>query len=301
MPHVLFVTNPAHTSDGFAYVRTRFAQAAANRPRLTLEPITVDAVLGRLTSADAAKPDAALVWDKDIATARLLEAHGVRCFNSPAATDVCENKLATYHALRAAGVPQPDTVPIPRNPRSMQHDTSARWQTSPFIDDVVSALGLPLVGKPAVGSFGTNVKLIHTRDELVSYCATFDRFYPGLVQRYVPSPDGSDVRVAVIGGHAVVAMKRVSPTGDFRANVALGGVGTMYELNDAARRVAEDAARAVGADVAGVDVLGADTDSPVVCEVNSCPQFLGLESACGIDFPSAVLDYIERALVWTAR
>mgnify|MGYP001940961029 CR=1 FL=1 len=301
MPHVLFVTNPAHTSDGFAYVRTRFAQAAANRPRLTLEPITVDAVLGRVTSTDAAKPDAALVWDKDIATARLLEAHGVRCFNSPAATDVCENKLATYHALRAAGVPQPDTVPIPRNPLSMQHDTTPRWAASPFIDDAISALGLPMVGKPSIGSFGTNVRLIHTRDELVSFCTMFDRFYPGLVQRYVPSPDGSDVRVAVIGGHAVAAMKRTGVAGDFRANIALGGTGTRYELDDTVRRVAEDAARAVGTDVAGVDVLGADTDSPMVCEVNSCPQFLGLETACGIDFPAAVLDHIERALVWTAR
>jgi len=129
----------------------------------------------------------------------------------------------------------------------------------------------------------------------------FDRFYPGLVQRYVPSPDGSDVRVAVIGGHAVAAMKRTGVAGDFRANIALGGTGTRYELDDTVRRVAEDAARAVGTDVAGVDVLGADTDSPMVCEVNSCPQFLGLETACGIDFPAAVLDHIERALVWTAR
>lgn len=301
MPHILFVTNPAHTSESFAYVRTRFAQAAANRPGLTLEPVTVDEVLGRVTRADVVKPDAALVWDKDTATARLLEAHGVRCFNSPTATDVCEDKRETYTALRAAAVPQPDTVPIPRNPRSMQHDTTGRWQTSPFIDDVISALGLPMVGKPAVGSFGTNVRLIHTRDELIDYCATFDRFYPGLVQRYVPSPDGSDVRVAVVGGHAVAAMKRTSQAGDFRANIALGGVAEPYTLNDAVRRVAEDAARAVGADVAGVDILGADTDSPLVCEVNACPQFVGLESACGIDFPAAVLDHIERALVWTAR
>ena len=174
MPHILFVTNPAHTSESFAYVHTRFAQAAADRPGLTLEPITVDAALGRVTSADAVKPDAALVWDKDTATARLLEAHGVRCFNSPAATDVCEDKRATYNALRAAGVPQPDTVPIPRNPLSMQHDTSERWAASPFIDDVISALGLPLVGKPATGSFGTNVTLLHTRDELVEYCTVFD-------------------------------------------------------------------------------------------------------------------------------
>lgn len=301
MPHILFVTNPAHTSERFAYVRTRFTQAAEHRPGLTLEPITVDAALGRVTSEDAAKPDAALVWDKDTATARLLESHGVRCFNSPAATDVCEDKRATYHALRAAVVPQPDTVPIPRNPLSMQHDTSARWQTGPFIDDVVSALGLPLVGKPAVGSFGTNVRLIRSRDELVEHCARFDRFYPGLVQRYVPSPDGSDVRVAVIGGHAVAAMKRTGVTGDFRANIALGGTGASYTLTDAVRRVAEDAARAVGTDIAGVDVLGADTDSPMVCEVNSHPQFVGLESACKIDFPGAVLDHIERALVWTAR
>ena len=301
MPHILFVTNPAHDSEGFAHVHTRFAQAAANRPGLTLEPITVDAVLGRVNSTDAVKPDAALVWDKDTATARLLEAHGVRCFNSPTATDVCENKLSTYHALRAAGVPQPDTVPIPRNPLSMQHGTSERWAASPFIDDAISALGLPMVGKPSVGSFGTNVQLIHNRDELVSFCTTFDRFYSGLVQRYVPSLDGSDVRVAVIGGHAVAAVKRTSQVGDFRANIALGGTGASYALTDAVRRVAEDAARAVGADVAGVDVLGADTDSPMVCEVNSCPQFLGLETACGIDFPAVVLDHIERALVWTAR
>lgn len=117
----------------------------------------------------------------------------------------------------------------------------------------------------------------------------------------MPSPDGSGVRVAVIGGHAVAAIKRIGAVGDFRPNIALGGVGSPYTLTDAVRRVAEDAARAVGADVAGVDVLGADTDSPMVCEVNSCPQFLGLETACGIDFPAAVLDHIERALIWTAR
>lgn len=125
MQHVVFVTNPAHTSEGFDYVHSRFAQAAAAREGVRLERVTVDEALGRLAGRGA-KPDAAIFWDKDTATARLLESFDVRCFNAPGAIDTCENKLATFFALRRAGVPQPETLPIPRNPLSMRHDTTDR-------------------------------------------------------------------------------------------------------------------------------------------------------------------------------
>ena len=105
---------------------------------------------------------------------------------------------------------------------------------------------MPLVGKPVTGSFGANVALLHTREDLVAYCTKFDRFYPGLVQRYSPSKDNSDVRVIVVGGRAVAAMRRVSPNGDFRANIALGGLAQQVELDAIDRRVAEEAALAVG-------------------------------------------------------
>lgn len=178
----------------------------------------------------------------------------------------------------------------------MRHDTTDRWQVSPFIHAAIAELDLPLVGKPVTGSFGTNVALLHTREELVAYCAKFDRFYPGLVQRYSPSKDNSDVRVIVVGGRAVAAMRRVSPNGDFRANLALGGLAQQVELDAIDRRVAEEAALAVGADFVGVDLLRAGTQRPLVCEVNSHPQFTGLEAACGIDFPGLVLDHVARAL-----
>lgn len=91
-------------------------------------------------------------------------------------------------------------------------------------------------------------------------------------------------------------MRRVSPSGDFRANLALGGAAQRVEVDATDRRVAEEAALAVGADFAGVDLLRAGTQRPLVCEVNSHPQFTGVETACGIDFPDLVLDYVARAL-----
>lgn len=82
-------------------------QDAAARDDVRLEHVTVDEAVVRVTSYGA-KPDAAIFWDKDTATARLMESFNVRCFNAPGAIDTCENKLATFFTLQRAGVPQPE-------------------------------------------------------------------------------------------------------------------------------------------------------------------------------------------------
>lgn len=297
MLDISLVFNPDKADGGFAYVFSSFVAASMSRSGVSLTCIPVDDVAALALTGQL--PNAVITWDKDTHTQRMIEAAGVRCFNPSSAIETSDDKIVIYYTLARAGIAQPDTLAIPRNAMSWKHDTTQRWATSGFIDTAISYLGLPMVGKPAVGSFGTNVTLLHSKEEVVEYCTKFDRFYRGLLQRYVPESGATDTRVAVVGNEVVGAMRRVAADGEFRANVALGGRAEPVELDDTTRQLALDAVRAVGADFAGVDILCAGTDTPLVCEVNPSLQFAGLESVCDVDVAGSILDYVTRSLIWS--
>ena len=153
-----------------------------------------------------------------------------------------------------------------------------------------------MVGKPAMGSFGNRVRLVESREDVVGYCNDTRREV-SMFQEFVPSSRGRDVRVFVVGGKAQAAMLRTSTNPEeFRANIAVGGAGTNFDLNDQWASVAESAADIIGLDFCGVDLLFSEDGSPLVCEVNPNPHFVGLESSCGIRVPDLIFDHIARTV-----
>ncbi len=191
--------------------------------------------------------------------ARQLEKLGSFCYNSIEAKRTAISKLATYQALAAAGVP---TI------KTMVYNPSISLET------LVERIGLPCVIKPDDGFGGEGVMLAHDRAELAACLETLrESPSPVLVQEYIATSKGRDVRVMTISHRAVAAISRTaSREEEFRSNVKVGGRDALYELTDEIRSISERTSRAVGLDLAGIDLLfGAD--GFVVGEVNSVPGF----------------------------
>ena len=169
-----------------------------------------------------------------------LAAGGVEVLNPPAALVAAHDKLLTARALRFAGLPHPHTWLL------------AEGMPSP-------APQLPLVLKPRFGSWGRDVTLCRTRDELdealqrISY-RTWFREHGALAQELV-QPQGWDLRVVVAAGRVVGAARRVAAPGEWRTNVALGGRSEPAAPPPLARSLAIAAAAAIRADLVGVDLL----------------------------------------------
>jgi len=103
---------------------------------------------------------------------------------------------------------------------------------------------------------------------------------------------GEDLRVLVIGGKVIGAMKRTAPEGDFRANITAGGTGENFSVTEEIDFIARETAKVLGLDIAGVDLLF-DENGFRVCEANSNPGFLGFEKYCSIDVADLLTEYIK--------
>ena len=157
------------------------------------------------------KADFVLFWDKDVSLAHALEQQGLPVFNSAKAIALCDNKALTYQTLLCT-VPQPETMVAP-----ITYFEDSNF--SPFIDGAIEHLGLPLVFKECYGSFGAQVFLCHSKEEIERHITA----RPFLLQKFCKESAGHDMRIEVIGGRCVAAMERYNPA-DFRAN-ALSFVG----------------------------------------------------------------------------
>ena len=113
-----------------------------------------------------------------------------------------------------------------------------------------------------------------------------------LVQEYLGDRPGEDLRVLVIGGKVVGAMKRTAPEGDFRANITSGGTGEGFEVTPEIDYIARETARTLGLTIAGIDLLF-DNRGFRVCEANSNPGFSGFEKYCGVDVADLITEYIK--------
>jgi ribosomal protein S6--L-glutamate ligase len=104
--------------------------------------------------------------------------------------------------------------------------------------------------------------------------------------------DGRDIRVFVVGNRVIGAIERRAPEGDWRTNVSRGGQAHAIELCDAYRELALQAARAVGAGYAGVDLLPSRDGQVFVLEVNGIPGWQGLQRATGVDVAGAIVEHL---------
>lgn len=231
------------------------------------------------------KPDFAIFWDKDINLARLLEFLGIRLFNNCKGLEICDSKIHSAHALLGSGLKFPATIFHP-----MVYPVSTDLDCG-FIDKVVDRLGLPVVVKESSGSFGMQVYLANDKDELILLRANLAH-KQHLYQQFIENSKGTDMRVIVIGGKAVAAMKRVNEK-DFRANLELGGNGSNVCPSPEFVFAAERVASLLKLDYCGVDLLFGE-DGPIVCEVNSNAYFNGITVCSGVDI---ALEYARHIIV----
>lgn len=231
-------------------------------------------------------PPFALFWDKDVRLAKVLEKRGMRLFNPAAAIELCDDKSLCHIALTGK-VKQPDTVLVPLTfPR-------VGYTNKLFLEKTADYLGFPFIIKECFGSFGAQVYLVDNMAQAEEMLAkTAGR--PIIAQRYISESFAKDIRAYVVGGKVAAAMLRQNHSGDFRANVALGGSVAAYTLDKAQEKAALDAAAALGCDFAGVDLLFGKDGEPIVCEVNSNAHFTGLSEATGVDVAANIIAMVAE-------
>ena len=231
------------------------------------------------------KPDFAIFWDKDIYLAERLEQNGIRLFNSSNSINLCDNKILMYQELSNSNIKIPRTFIAPKTFEGLG------YKQRDFLNAVISETSFPIVVKEAYGSFGEQVYLANNFEELN---VIIDRLghKDFLLQEYVASSKGRDVRINVVGDRVIVSMLRENKN-DFRSNISNGGTGTAFEPNDDYKELAIKAARALGLSFAGVDVLFGK-DGPIICEVNSNPQFASTLKATNVNLADYIADYILR-------
>ena len=231
------------------------------------------------------KPDFAIFWDKDIYLAERLEDEGIKLFNNSNAINLCDNKILMYQELVKKNIRIPRTFIAPKTFEGLDYNKRS------FIDDVIKEVGWPIVIKEAYGSFGEQVYLANDLEEAN---AIIDRlgYKDFLMQEYIASSKGRDARINVVGKQVIASMLRENKN-DFRSNISSGGTGISYEPNNAFKQLAIKATEALGLDFAGVDVMFGD-NGPIICEVNSNPQFVSTLKATGINLADYIVDYILR-------
>lgn len=161
--------------------------------------------------------------------------------------------------------------------------------------------GAPLIIKLLEGTQGLGVVLAETKKAAQSVIEAFHGLKARIiVQEFIKEAKGADIRAFVVNGKVVGAMKRQGAEGEFRSNLHRGGKATVIRLSKQERLAALGAAKALGLDIAGVDMLQSDR-GPLILEVNSSPGLEGIEKATGIDIAGEIVKYIEASVQKTDR
>lgn len=191
--------------------------------------------------------------------ARQLEKLGALNYNSIDAKKIAMSKIATYQVLAREGLPVVKTIIFKKE---MDRDV--------LLDEI----GLPMIMKPDEGFGGEGVELIQTEEELDKALRRIkESDAQMLVQKYVSTSKGKDVRVLTIGYEAVfAACRQSSDPNEFRSNLHVGGTASEYPLTEEMKVLCHKVSKAVGLRMAGIDLLFGE-DGFVVGEVNSSAGF----------------------------
>jgi ribosomal protein S6--L-glutamate ligase len=235
------------------------------------EDLTFDAVIPRIGASHTFYGTAVV---------RQFETMGVYVLNESQGIDRSRDKLRSMQLLASAKVGLPVT--------SFAHST----QDIAGLLEIVG--GTPVVVKLLEGTQGLGVVLAETKKAAESVITAFRQLDANiLVQEFISESKGADIRAFVIGGRVVAAMRRQGAVGEFRSNLHRGGTAEAIKLGRAERATAVKAARVMGLNVAGVDLLQSDR-GPVVLEVNSSPGLEGIEKTSEIDVAGRIIEFIEE-------
>lgn len=161
-------------------------------------------------------------------------------------------------------------------------------------DIIALSGGAPLVLKILEGTQGVGVVLVDSEKAAKSVLEAFYGMDVNLlVQEFIEEAAGADIRVLIVGGEVVGAMKRQGAEGDFRSNLHQGGSATAHKLTRKEKSTALAAAKAMGLGVCGVDMIPSSR-GPLVMEVNSSPGLEGIEKSTEIDIAGKIMDYIQN-------
>jgi ribosomal protein S6--L-glutamate ligase len=160
--------------------------------------------------------------------------------------------------------------------------------------------GAPVVIKLLEGTQGIGVVLAETSTAAESVIEAFMELKADiLVQEYIHEAKGSDIRCFVVGGKVIAAMRRQARAGEFRSNLHRGGSAELVKITAEERSTAVRAAKIIGLNVCGVDMLRSER-GPLVIEVNSSPGLEGIEEATGKDVAGLIVEFIERKVAEAA-
>jgi gamma-F420-2:alpha-L-glutamate ligase len=211
---------------------------------------------------------------------RQIEKFGIPVYNDADSISRVSDKLLTSQLLVKENLPIPKTILV-------NGDVD--------VELIEKEIGFPCVVKATSGSKGKTVHLCQTKKDftsLMSLLSSISLKKTMIIQEFVDAQPGTDLRVWVIGGKTVVAMKRIGTEGDFRANISQGGTAELFEVTDEVDYLARETARVLGLQIAGVDLLF-DKDGYKICEANSSPGFEGMDQYCGQDMAQRIVDFIK--------
>lgn len=210
-----------------------------------------------------------------------FQARGVPCLNNVDAFRNARDKWLSLQMLLQQGVAVPDSlfagIEVNAN-HAVQH------------------IGAPTILKTLSGSQGIGVILAERAQSAVSILETLKQAdVPVLLQEFVTEADGTDLRCFVIGGRVVAAMQRVGQNGEFRANCHRGATAEKVILTEQEKQIALQATKALGLDVAGVDLIRS-VKGPLVLEVNASPGLEMIEKTSGINIALQMILYLEQKI-----
>ena len=256
--------------------RDCYASIEKNNPTVSYQGEdlgTFDAVIPRIAS---------YMTRYGTAIVRQLEMQGVYTVSSSIAINRSRDKLRSMQLLAKAGVGIPKTV-FSRN--------------STDIDSLIEKIGgTPIIVKLARGTHGNGVVLAETKKAaksvLQAFYLTNEDGTNVLLQEFIEESAGTDIRVFVVGGRVIASMQRKSLDDDFRSNLHKGGEGTIVKLTDEESKMAVKAAKAMGLNIAGVDLMRSER-GPLILEVNASPGF-GIEKVTGRNVALPIIEYVEQ-------
>ncbi|MCG6202454.1 30S ribosomal protein S6--L-glutamate ligase [Psychromonas antarctica] len=211
---------------------------------------------------------------------RQFEMMGTFSINESVAISRSRDKLRSMQLLSRKG------IGLPRTGFAHQPDN---------IKDLIKNVGgAPVVIKLLEGTQGIGVVLGETTKAAESIIEAFMGLKANiLVQEFIKEADGADIRCLVVGDKVIAAMKRQAQAGEFRSNLHRGGKAEIVKLSKEERDTAVRAAKVMGLNLCGVDLLRSSR-GPVVMEVNSSPGLEGIEAATGKDIAAIIYQFIEK-------
>ena len=252
-----------------------YMNITSSKPRIYLEgeELKADAIIPRIAVQHTAYGNAVV---------RQFEMMGVLTLNDSVAISRSRDKLRSLQLLAKKGIGLPVT--------GFAHSIDATTEL------ISMCGGAPLVVKLLQGTQGMGVVLAETKKAAESVIEAFKEVRADiLVQEYIAESKGADIRCIVLGKKVIAAMERQGMDGEFRSNLHRGGKAKKINITAEERKTAIKAAKVMGLNLAGVDLLRSNR-GPLVIEVNSSPGLEGIENATNKNCADAIIQFLENSL-----